>query len=210
MSLFVNCGWRPPAGTKIQTRIGQIVRLLERDETVALVGRNWYRLGRSKREALSKPLSLTKLTEVRSWGRGKVIIEETGREERDYSLGVWNGRDEPDIASLSVMLHEPSTWSDSLVFRGPGLESVKDKWRSVLAWGEAIATHLGGQSEVSSHDLRDWAGAEGMKHADSAAYAVFEGDGRSSVAATTWSEVIAPDKKRVQEVIRMIRASIPK
>src|SRR5688572_7821800 len=112
MALFVSCGWFPAAGAEIRARIGQIARLLERQETVALVGRDWYRLGRSKKEALSKPLSIKKLEEVRSWDRGRILADETNPEEIDYSLGAWNGRDPPDVASLSVMLHDPPTWMD--------------------------------------------------------------------------------------------------
>jgi hypothetical protein len=209
MSLFLNCGWHPLAGMEIQARIGQVVRLLEREETIAIMGRNWYRQGRSKKEALSKPLSLAKLTDVRSWGRGKVIIERTGREEIDYSLGIWNGRDDPEAASFMADLNEPPTEPDTLLFSGPRLESLKDKWHHVLAWGEAVAIHLGGRSFVGSDELRDWAEAEGLEGAALAGYAAFNGrDGRSIVGAATWPEVIAPDKKRVQELIEKHRAMV--
>jgi hypothetical protein len=208
MSFFLNCGWYPTAGAEIQARIGQIASLLERQETVALVGGNWYRKGRSKKEALSKPLPLAKLREVRSWHRDKFVFEETGREELDFWLGVWNGRDPPDSASLLVHLHDPTTEMDMLVFSGPGLESLKDRWRQVLAWGEAVAHHLGGRSLVSSNTLIEWAEAEGLERADMAGYAAFHADGRSIVSAATWPEVIAPDKKRAQEFIRKFRAMV--
>jgi len=209
MSFFLNCGWYPPAGAGLQARIEQIARLLEREETVALVGPNWYRKGRSKREALSKPLSQAKLGDVRSWAHKKFPHVEAGREVEviEYWLDVWNGRDAPDSASFSVELHERATEMDSLVFGGPELESLKDKWRLVLAWGEAVGHHLGGESLVSSNQLIDWARAEGLERADMAGYAVFDGrEGRSIVSATTWAEVVAPDKERVQEFIRMYRA----
>jgi hypothetical protein len=208
MSLFLNSGWHPAVGTGIQARIGQIARLLEREETAAMVGGNWYRLGRSKKEALSKPVSLAKLGEVRSWKRYRFVHEETGREEVDYSLGVWNGRDPPESASFSARLNEPTTKTkmDTLVFSGPDLESLKDKWPHVLAWCEAVAHHLGGESLVSSHELTDWAEAEGLEKASWAGYAAFHADGRSIVSAATWPEVIAPDKKRVQEFIGAYRA----
>jgi hypothetical protein len=150
MSLFLSCGWYPAAGTGIQARIQQIARLLEREETVAVVGGNWYRLGRSKKEALSKPLSLSKLGQVRSWRREKLVYGTTGLEEMNYGLGVWNGRDPPGSVSFSVDLYEPTTHADTLVFRGPDLESMKDKWHQVLAWGEAVAHHMAGRSKVSS------------------------------------------------------------
>lgn len=211
MSLFVNCGWHPPAGTGIQTRIDQMARLLQREETVALVGGNWYRKGYSKKEALSKPLSLAKLGEVRSWTRDRFVYEDPRREEIDYSIDAWNGRDPPESASLSITLYEtPPTETDSLVFGGPGLETLKDKWHEVLAWSEAIANQLRGLSVVSSSDLIQWAEAEGLKRATSAAYAAFDGRARrSSVSAATWQEALTPNKKRVQEVIEMIEASVP-
>jgi len=203
MSFFLNCGWYPTAGTGIQARIGQIAGLLGREETVALMGPNWYRLGRSKKEALSKPLSQEKLNDVRSWSRDKILRGETDREVMEYSLGVWNGRDEPDAASLMVDLHEPATEMDSLVFGGPDLESLKDKWRRVLAWGEAVANHLRGLSLVSSDRLIEWARTEGLEKASSAGHASFDGrNGRSIVSAASWPEAIAPSKQRVQEFIR--------
>jgi hypothetical protein len=208
MSFFLNCGWYPAAGAEIQARIGQIARLLEREETVALVGSNWYRLGRSKKEAQSKPLSLAKLGDVRSWRREKFVFEETGREEWDYWLGVWNGRDPPDGASLLVHLHEPTTEVDMLVLDGPDLESLEDRWRHVLVLGEAVAHHLGGRSLVSSSTLIEWARAEGLERADMAGYAAFHPDGRSIVSAATWPEVITPDKQRAQEFIRRFRAMV--
>jgi len=210
MSFFLNCEWYPPADAGLMDRIEQIVRLLERQETVAVMGRNWYRQGRSKREALSKPLSQAKLTDVRSWGREKFIYEEAGRkvEVIQHWLGVWNGRDAPDGASLSVEIHEPMRGMDFVVFRGPELDSLKDKWRHVLAWGEAVSHHLGGWSLVSSNQLIDWARAEGLERADMAGYAAFHSrDGRSIVYATTWAEVIAPDRERVQDFIRRYRAT---
>jgi hypothetical protein len=98
---------------------------------------------------------------------------------------------------------------DSLVFGGPELESLKDKWRLVLAWGEAVSHHLGGWSLVSSNQLIDWARAEGLERASMAGYAAFHGrHGRSIVSATTWAEVVAPDKERVQEFIKMYRAMV--
>jgi len=211
VSFFVRCEWFPPAGAEIQARIGQIARLLGREETVAVVGGHWYRKGRSKKEALSKPISLAKLEEGRSWDREKFVFEETGREMMDYWFGAWNGRDDPDSVSLLVHLTEPSTEMDSIGFGGPGLESLKDKWRHVLAWGEAVAHHLGGRSLVSSNELMEWAEAEGLEGADMAGYAAFDGrDGRSIVGVATWPEAITPDKKRVQEFIGMHRAMVGK
>ncbi len=209
MSLVVKCGWYSSGGAEIQVRIGEIVRLLEREETVTLVGDKWYRKGRSRKEALSKPLSLAKLGEVRSWRREKFVYEETGLEEITYSLGIWNGRDDPEAVSLLVYLTEPITQVQSIAFDGLDLELVKDKWRDVLAWGEVVARHLGGRGVVSSDELMKWAEVQGLEEADLAAYAVFDGrEGRSSVSAATWPEVIAPDKKRVQEAIGMIRAMV--
>jgi hypothetical protein len=206
MSFILNCGWYPAACAAIQARIEQVARLLEREETVALVGANWYRLGRSKKAALSKPLSLAKLREVRSWHREKFVFEATGLEEIDYRLDVWNGRDPPDSASLSVHLNEPTTEVDAIVFRGPDLESLKDRWPHVLALGEAVAQHFGGECLVSSNTIIEWARAEGLERADMAGYAIFHGDGRSIVSAATWPEVIAPDRERAQEFIRNYRA----
>jgi hypothetical protein len=217
MSLFVNCEWRPPAGAGIHARIEQVGRLLARDETIAIVGPSWYRLGRSKKQALSKPVPLAELGKVGSWKR-----EWFAPGEDEYSLGMWNGRDDPHAVSLLVYLHEPPTMFDTLLFDGPNLDSVKEKWRDVLAWGEAVAHQLGGLSVVSSGQLQKWAEAEGIDDPVSAAYAVFWGQDAASkprtargagsiVSAATWPEVIAPNRGRMQELIavRTTQGSAP-
>jgi len=152
-----------------------------------------------------------------------------GDEECDYVLALWNGRDEPVGASLSVELHQPSVYADTFALDGPSLDGLAAAcpWQTVLECARAVAVAVGGMCVVSSHELVEALEARGAQHASMAAYAAFWGADRSAVepafmtlgsdggpapdavsCAASWSEALAPDWARVGDLAGRLSGAV--
>lgn len=219
MSLILNCQWYPDPQASVERRVQQAAELLARDEAVALMGNGWYRLGRSKAQALTKPVATSELANPGSWKQSAF-----GPGEVDHVLSVWNGHDDPRGVSLRVELHTPASQVDTLAFDGPQLETATARWSEALALARALATDLEGLAIVSSHELIAWAEGQQLERADLAAYAAFWGTGAASrspddtliprapgagpqerVWATTAAQVTSPNRGEVDALIRLLR-----
>jgi hypothetical protein len=223
MSLFINCQWYPENNAPLNERIEIIVGLLSDPAVTALLGGEWYRLGRSRRQALSKSVPPGELRQVNKW-RYTRLSPGFGY----YGMHLWNGVDGPGGITIALELNEPASRLDTLVLHGPetkALRAAGAQWDVVLSCGSFIAEELGGLVIVSSHELIDYAQNNAIERADLAAYGAFWGIDRSGknpgylslplgetlvpfsiVICQTWTNVEFPNLSRIEELIRLLRS----
>src|SRR4051812_41216270 len=93
----VNSYWGPRRETaeECARRLKALVDTLARRDPAF---EKWFRLGRSRKEALSRPLSLA-LPDLEHWVRRNKdkVFEDLG-----FRMGAWNGLESRDSAGLSV------------------------------------------------------------------------------------------------------------
>jgi len=187
MSYFIRCQWRPEAGRSVDDRVVEAGALLQSLELVSFLGTQWYNLGNSKREALSKPIKPGSLASVgRPWKRTKM-----GAGWHNTRLLAWNGKDDLDAADLSVTivdadeneaenLERVGLAADTLVISFHGRCAGSKHGRvDVFDTARTIADRLGGAALVTSHDVVEAAEARGMRNYMVAGYAAFWGVDRS-------------------------------
>jgi len=223
MSLFINCQWFPESNASLAERIEIIIGLFSNSAITALIGGQWYRLGRSSKQALSKPFLPSELRQINTW-RFTQLSADSGY----YGIGLWNGSDIPKGVTLTLEINTTANRLDTLVIDGPEIAALRAdviSWDIVLSCGRYIAEQLGGLAVVSSHELIDYARKNSIEGADLAAYAAFWAIDRSEknpgyialmqedwslpfsmVICMTWEDVKSPNLNRIRELIRLLRS----
>ncbi len=217
MSLFIRCEWIPPADSSLDARVMEIANLFNNPMFTAIAGAEWYLLGRSKAEALSKPMRRAELVQLHLWRCVPLI-----QGKHVYACNLWNGRDDLNSVNISIALHVPPEDPDTFVISGLSADNLCSSgvsWRAILDLSILLAETLGGAVRVSSHELLE-RGAELLAaDAQKAVYAAFWGIDRSGrnpayrsllaterdipfscVSADSWEEVFAPNPARMRDI----------
>lgn len=221
MSLFIRCEWVPETNASIELRVAEATGVFGVRILAKIAGAQWYRLGRSKAEALSRPVSIDDLRQVQAWRRVPLIPG-----SMIYSADLWNGRDHPEGVNLSIAINVPSTDLDTCVVSNLDANYLRASgisWRDVLIFAESLAQMLGGVARISSHELLDQAKDWKAVGAQEAAYAAFWGIDRSGknpryhelmkkrkfppvscVAAKSWEEVYFAEIDQFREILQLL------
>lgn len=221
MSLFINCQWFPESEASLGDRMKSVSGLLRNNAVSVLVGQQWYRPGRSRKEALSKPILASQLEQINAW-RFTDLSASSGY----YGIRLWNGRDNQNGATITCQISIPATRLDIIVIDGLDIDRLQAdglSWDHVLSCARCMAEQLGGLAVVSSHDLIDYAKRNALERPHLAAYGAFWGVDRSGknpgygmlikqkslpfsmVNFRTWEEVQSPSVTRLQGLVSLLR-----
>jgi hypothetical protein len=168
--------------------------VIRQPELASLFGAEWFKGGRTKKAALSRPVHLENITPKAPPWRRVSMTDVPPHNDIYYQLGLWNGLDRPASCSFSITLYEPALdprrlqipglETDTIIIPGPELallESTSTAWHRLLDICHLIANLLGGRAEITSDELWDLArGQTQLSQASDAAYAAFWGIDRST------------------------------
>lgn len=221
MSLFIRCEWIPPADASLDVRLMEVANLFNNPTFTAIARAEWYSLGRSKAEALSKPVRRAELAQLQFWRCVPLI-----QGKHVYTINLWNGRDDLNSVNISIALHVPPDDPDIFVISGISADNLRSSgvsWKGLLDLSISLAERLGGAVRVSSHELLERASELLAVDAQKAVYAAFWGIDRSGrnpayrsllaterdipffcVSADSWEEVFAPNPARLRDVTRFL------
>jgi hypothetical protein len=188
-----------------------------------MVGPRWFKLGRSRKEALKHEVRLGELQTNKNAFRRVPLIDE----DAYWTLDVWNGRAEEEGANVHFRLYDPPTNLDVFMisFDRAALGGTVS-WDDVVFSARQLSRQFGGQVIVRSHELLEYAAERNIPDAEFAAYAAFWGDDRSGrnplhrwmessgvkppleiVACNSWEEVEAPDEARLRAISQRLAAA---
>jgi hypothetical protein len=188
MKPIVRCNWLPPGGASLEQRAAEVLRVAGDLGLPPAIAGQWFEKGRSKKKALSKPVRLEELQTIkRPWRRVPLVGDEVF-----YALDLWNGRDLPGDATLSIVLYQPPVSmarfsiagleTDMFMVTGPDLSVLEAdgvSWAALLEVARRTADRLGGRTVVTSTEAMAYCEQQNISGADHAAYAAFWGIDRS-------------------------------
>ncbi len=219
MSMFIRCNWEAPEGASVDVRLAQSAHLLQRLTTIPWIGKDWFRLGRSRGESLSRQVAWKDIAERSAWRKVKLSAREAY-----FSLDAWNGKDEHESLNLSIQIHEPPVELDQVLLSGiwpTAMRAAHVRWVNVLEVAEQLTLELAGRSIVGSNELLKLAREHGWRHAESSAHAVYwvhkkdiakargleltlpidvKGRLRSVVASKSWDHAISPSQDAIESL----------
>jgi hypothetical protein len=211
----------PRADASLEERIAESASLVGAPLLATIIGAQWFRLGKSKAEALSRPVDMDNLARIDTWRRVQIVPG-----VMVYAVDLWNGVDHPGVANLSIAIHVPPNEPDTFVISSLNadyLRSADVSWSSVIAVAECLADRLGGLSMIASHELLELLQKKMPGSSERAAYAAFWGIDRSGnnpayrgletaqisapfscVAADSWEELNAPTASQLRRVAELL------
>ena len=218
MSLSIICQWSHNDGRSIEERIQHAAAVFSAPDVQSLVGQQWFRGGKSKRDALSKPVPMSAFGEIKTWDRSLLTPE-----IYMYGLSLWNGRDYPESFSLSVTLQAPPERTsphfspNQFLLSGFEINQLQARniaWTSILAVAQFMAEEFKGRSMIRSDELYKIGEQNcGIEEPDIPAYAAFWGGcgserhPTSMIVCKSWDEARSPDCARLRELAALLKQS---
>lgn len=121
MGLVIRCWWLPPRHLPIEQRMMEALGVIRQPELASIFGAGWFKGGRTKKAALSRPVNLENITPKAPPWRRVSMTDVPPHNDIYYQLGLWNGLDRPASCSFSITLYEPAL--DPRRLQIPGLET---------------------------------------------------------------------------------------
>jgi hypothetical protein len=203
----------PASQASLASRFAELANVGLSNKLQKMVGPRWFKLGRSRRDALKHEV---RFSELQTNIRRVPLIDG----EAYWTLDVWNARAEEEGANVHFRLYDPPAQLDVFFvsFERAALEDITP-WNEVLSSARQLSEQLGGHVIVRSDELLNYAAEREIPYAEHAAYAAFWGEDRSGrnplyrwlassgtkppleiVACDSWKEVETPDEVRLRAI----------
>jgi hypothetical protein len=224
MSLDVICVWHEADDMPLEQRLSKAAVVLRSPQVEEIFGPNWYHGGKSRKDALSKPVNLDDVLKLEAWSEWRG--EPPPPCGLTYTFGMWNGHDgaDPRRGGVSVILiEEPVPYvhripgrSGRMVFDCPVLEVIaKDETRvaQFISFARFLASRLEGTAVLRSYELMEYAEERDALDEHLMAYAAFwhepmgivdpdTGESISEYVATTkWTKEV--DEESIPRVLKL-------
>ena len=100
MGLVIRCWWLPPSHLPIEQRMMEALGVIRQPELASIFGAGWFKGGRTKKAALSRPVNLENITPKAPPWRRVSMTDVPPHNDIYYQLGLWNGLDSPCLVLL--------------------------------------------------------------------------------------------------------------
>src|SRR5262249_37598996 len=135
MDLLIRCLWMPPQNAPIASRLAEISDVGSATKLLTMVGPRWYKLGRSRKDALRHEVVLGEVHITRPICRRVPLIDG----EAYWALDVWNGRADQESANVHFSLYDPPNNLDIFY-----ISFQRDALEPTVSWNDVLsaARHL--------------------------------------------------------------------